>query len=179
MTLNSSVASTLSLDGLIASAPHTKYRDKLMLFGQFIGNWEADFAVYKGDGTTQIEKAEWHWGWILEGRAIQDVWILPRRSHRETSTFERPDYGTTIRFYDPKIDAWRTVWVSPAHSEIITFIAKQVGDEIVLEGNAMDGTLMRWIFSKITPNSYHWRRVHSRDGGKTWSLFKEMNVRRI
>lgn len=179
LTSKPAVTSGATLEALTATGPHEAYRDKLMLFGQFVGNWEADFTVHNPDGSSQIEKAEWQWAWILEGRAIQDVWILPRRSDRETSNFDRPDYGTAIRSYDPTIDAWRVVWVSPAHGELFTFTAQQVSDEIVLEGKGADGLPMRWIFSDITHDLYHWRRVHSYDGGKSWQVQKEMSVRRI
>lgn len=167
------------LEGLIATGPSNEHTDKLMLFGQFVGNWEADFTVHNPDGTTQTEKAEWQWGWILEGRAIQDVWIVPRRVDRARSKFNRYDYGTAIRSYDPKLDLWRIVWVSPPNKELMTFVAQQIGNEIVLEGVGMDGAPMRWIFSEVTVNSYHWRRMHSRDGGKTWTVRKEMKVRRV
>jgi len=121
-------------EGLAASGPNGQYSDELMLFGQFVGNWEADFTAYGPDGTKQIAKAEWHFGWVLEGRAIQDVFIVPRRSDRAESGWTRTDYGTCLRFYDPAIDGWRVVWVSPGHGEILNFIAHEVGDEIVLEG---------------------------------------------
>jgi len=49
----------------------------------------------------------------------------------------------------------------------------------VLEGKDVDGTPMRWIFSRITPSSFHWRRVFSTDDGATWQLHKEMTVRRV
>ena len=165
--------------GLAASGPNGDYADELMLFGQFIGDWEADFTVYGPDGTKQIAKAEWHFGWVLEGRAIQDVFILPRRSDRAESGWTRTDYGTCLRFYDPTIDRWRVVWVSPRHGEILNFTAREVGDEIVLEGKDLDATPMRWIFSKITGSSFHWRRMFSTDGGTNWQLHKEMNVRRV
>jgi 2-polyprenyl-6-methoxyphenol hydroxylase-like FAD-dependent oxidoreductase len=49
--------------------------------------------------------AEWHFAWALNGHAVQDVWIAPHRRDRECG--EPPvDWGTTIRFYDPGIDAW-------------------------------------------------------------------------
>jgi hypothetical protein len=166
-------------EGLAASGPNSDYADKLMLFGQFVGDWEVDFTVYGSDGSKQIEKAEWHFGWVLEGRAIQDVFIIPRRLDREESDWAKKDYGTCLRFYDPAIDAWRVVWVSPPHGEILNFIAAQAGDEIVLEGKDLDETPMRWIFSKITPNSFHWRRMFSTDCGATWHLHKEMTVRRV
>ena len=144
-----------------------------------MGDWEVNFAVHGPNGSKQIEKAEWHFGWVLEGRAIQDVFIIPRRSARERSDWARKDYGTCLRFYDPAIDAWRVVWVSPSHSEILTFIARQIGEEIVLDGRDVDETPMRWIFSKITPDSFRWRRVFSSDEGTTWQLHKEMTVRRL
>jgi hypothetical protein len=56
--------------------------------------------------------------------------------------------------------------------------AREVGDEIVLEGRDPQGSPMRWIFSNITEQSFRWRRVVSPDGGKTWRLHKEMLVRR-
>lgn len=164
--------------GLAANGPIEDRADKLMLFGQFVGDWDVDFTVYEPDGAKQTEKAEWHFGWVLEGRAVQDVWIVPRRSERDHASPIKSDYGTTIRFYDPEIDAWRVVYVSPLQGDLLTFIAREVGDEIVLEGHDPDGSPMRWIFSNITAQSFNWRRVISPDGGKTWRLHKEMFVRR-
>jgi len=149
-----------------------------MLFGQFVGDWDVDFTVHGPDGARQTEKAEWHFGWILEGRAIQDVWIVPRREERDKSSPVKSDYGTTIRFYDPAIDAWRVVYVSPLHGDLLTFVARQVGDEPGFPAVRGDGSPMRWIFSEITGQSFRWRRVVSPDGGKTRRLHKEMCVRR-
>lgn len=164
--------------GLAADGPAEDRADKLMLFGQFVGDWDVDFTVYGPDGAKQTEKAEWHFGWVLEGRAVQDVWIVPRRGKRDKASPVKSDYGTTIRFYDPRIDAWRVVYVSPLHGDLLTFVARKVGDEIVLEGHDPEGSMMRWIFSEITEQSFRWRRVVSPDGGKTWRLHKEMSVRR-
>jgi len=54
------------------------------------------------DGTTHRGRGEVHAGWVLDGRAIQDVWILP-------GLF----YGTTLRVYDPGLDAWHILWHDP------------------------------------------------------------------
>ena len=164
--------------GLAAEGPAADLADKMMLFGQFAGDWDVDFTVYGADGARQTEKAEWHFGWILEGRAIQDVWIVPRREEHDKAGPVKSDYGTTIRFYDPAIDAWRVVYVSPLQGDLLTFVARKVGDEIVLEGHDPEGSPMRWVFSEITEQSFRWRRVVSTDGGKTWRLQKEMTVRR-
>jgi len=179
VAVNQEKRSSTPPEGLASVGPDADYAEQLRLFGQFVGDWEVDFTVYGPDGTREIERAEWHFGWVLQGRAIQDVFIIPRRADRENSNWTRQDYGTCLRFYDPSIDCWRVVWVSPFHGEIITFTARQVGDEIVLAGKDVDGTPMRWIFSRITPSSFHWRRVFSTDDGATWQLHKEMTVRRV
>jgi len=169
----------VALEGLVAGGPAADRADKLMLFGQFVGDWEADFTVYGPDGAVGAEKAEWHFAWVLEGRAVQDVWIVPRRSERGKASRVPSDYGTALRLYDPQIDAWRVVWASPVHGDLLTFVAREVGEEIVLEGTDADGSPMRWIFSDITPASFRWRRVFSTDGGASWQLHKEMSVRRV
>jgi hypothetical protein len=63
-------------------------------------------------------------------------------------------YGTTIRFYDPKIDAWRDTWISPIKNLVQTFIARKVNEDIVLEGKTTEGYPLKWIFSQIKPKSF-------------------------
>jgi N-acetylneuraminic acid mutarotase len=86
--------------------------------------------------------------------------------------------GTTIRFYDPEIDAWQITWISPDQGVAQTFIARKVNDEIVLEGENKGGYPEKWIFSQITSTSFRWRSVETHDNGKTWQLTEEMKVRR-
>lgn len=70
------------IESLQANAPLTDLAEKLQLFGQFVGSWDAKVFNYKPDGSTQILQAEWHFGWVLEGRAVQDVWIASKRELR-------------------------------------------------------------------------------------------------
>lgn len=164
-----------SINGLGAEGPNHDLKKKLELFGQFVGDWEIYEARYKQpDGTWVRMKGEVHFGWILGGTAVQDVWIgCPEGS--ETLAV----YGTTIRFYDPKIDAWRSTWISPIKGLVKVFIGRHVGDEIVLETKTVEGKPERWIFSEITLQSFRWRSEESKDGGKSWTLTEEMRIRRV
>ena len=72
-----------------------------------------------------------------------------------------------MRFYDPKIDAWHSVWISPNQGVVKTFLAWKVGDEIVLEGKTTDGYPAKWVFSEISHNVFRWRSEETRDGGMT------------
>lgn len=120
------------IDALRASGPHPDLADRLMIFGQFVGAWEVDITNYGPDGTATRVPGEWHFGWALEGRAVMDVWIAPRRSLRGAT--ESGEYGVTVRIFEPAIDAWRSTWIGPARGAVKPFIARQVGDEIVLDG---------------------------------------------
>ena len=167
------------IEVLVASGPLPEHADKLMLFGQFVGSWDIDATYFDPDGTPREKRrGEWHFGWVLEGRAIQDVIISPPREERRRTGAPTHEYGTTLRFYDPRIDAWQVTFVAPVFGGIIELVAREVGDEIVLEGRGSDGKLERWSFSQITGVSFRWRGHVSADEGETWLLGEEMQVRR-
>ena len=86
--------------------------------------------------------------------------------------------GQNIRFYDPKIDAWHSVWVSPVQNSVQPFVARKVGEEIVLEGKTKEGYAERWVFSEITTKSFRWHSEETHDDGKTWLITEQMRVRR-
>ena len=145
------------LKGLGADGPNPELKEKMMLFGQFVGGWEILEARFPQlDGSVIKRRGEIHFGWILEGRAIQDVWM----AHEGTPPRPVPA-GTTIRFYDSKSDAWRIIWIAPKHGIIQIFVGRPVGDEIVLEGQTVEGYPERWIFSDIRSDSFRWRAVES------------------
>ena len=41
-------------------------------------------------------------------------------------------HGSTIRFYDAAIGAWRSTWIEPVNGRVRRFIGRPSGDEIVL-----------------------------------------------
>lgn len=166
-----------ALEALAADGPNEEHTDDLMLFGQLVGSWEVEATEYDGNGGSRQFKGEWHFDWVLEGRAIQDVLVSPPRDER--SDGERAYcYGTTLRYFDARLGGWRVVWADPVTGNFSVLEAKQVGDEIVIEGTTDDGRPKRWIFSELTPSSAHWRDVASSDGGTTWELREEMRLRR-
>jgi hypothetical protein len=89
----------------------------------------------------------------------------------------RAFHGTTIRFYDPTIGAWRSTWIDPLNGRVRRFIGRFVNGEIVLDG-LDDDPRERWGFRDITPTTFHWRGESSLDGGKSWYLEDEMFARR-
>jgi len=163
--------------GLDAPGPARAWTEQMMLFGQFVGDWECDVVRNLTDGSSAKGRCEWHFGWTLEGRAVQDVWI----AHYDNAKpdFPADTYGTTVRWHDPKTDVWHVIWINPRENSVQTFTAHKTGEDIVLEAQDNSAHPYRWIFSEITPGSFHWRSVASADGGKTWRVDQEMSVRRL
>src|SRR5437588_1583665 len=99
---------TPMLEVLHAPQPNEALASKLHLYGQFVGSWHLDIDMHALDGSHRRTEGEVHFDWVLEGSAIQDVWIYPTRQFRAGETTAEPwhRYGSTFRWYDPAIDAW-------------------------------------------------------------------------
>lgn len=121
-------------------------------------------------------KGEVHFGWVLEGRAVQDVWIMPReRGHLGKANNM---FGTTLRVWDPSIQAWRIIWVNPVSMHREEQIGRWSGPDVVQIGMRFDGTPTRWSYTGITPDSFHWLGEALQADGKTWKLEGEFRGKR-
>jgi hypothetical protein len=170
---------TAFLAALGADGPSADRTGKMDLYGWLIGSWDLDIVRYLPDGATRRRKGEWHFGWALEGRAIQDVWITPPRGAREGDAAANINsYGTTLRVYDPRIDAWQVQWTDPVTQNFLTMIGRKEGDDIVQTGTDASGQPVRWSFSDIAPDSFTWRGETSPDQGANWRLDVEFACRR-
>ena len=149
-------------------------------YGWLIGSWELDVCRYWGkDVSTHRIKGEAHFAWVLEGRAVQDVWIMPRRSDRTANSDKTMNmYGTTLRVWDPSIQAWRITWCNPAGDHHEDQIGRRSGSDVVQIGTRPDGTPTRWTFTEITPDSFHWLGEALETNGKTWILEGEFRATR-
>jgi hypothetical protein len=147
-------------------------------YGWLIGSWELDVNRYWAlDVTARRIKGEAHFGWVLEGRAVQDVWIMPRRSDRPGTLDKTMNMcGTTLRVWDPTIQAWRISWRNPAGDHHEDQIGRRSGDDVVQIGTRHDGTPTRWTFTEITPDSFHWLGEALESDGRTWRLEGEFRA---
>ncbi|MEI6002913.1 hypothetical protein H3V53_39270 [Paraburkholderia bengalensis] len=149
------------------------------LYGWLIGSWDMDVLHYRGDVREQHLTGEIHFGRVLEGRAVQDVWIMPRRADRTTPRERGLDmYGTTLRVWDASIEAWRVTYLNPANGQRDELIGRKIGRDIVQIGMHANGTPIRWNFTEITADSFRWTGVALAADGVTWNLEGEFVARR-
>lgn len=160
---------------LLSPAPHADIPDDQRIFEPFIGSWVLDVRWYgPGEELQRQEEGEWHFARVLEGRGIQDVWIVPPRGRRKAGAYE---YGTSLRFHDPALGAWRSTWVGPMHGAVLTFTARRNGDAVVLETTPDVAPARRWSFRDITPSAFTW--VHEAREGGEWRLVQSFAARRM
>jgi hypothetical protein len=159
-------------DFLAASARASDIPEAADIYGWMVGTWRLDVLHYWGmDVSARGLKCDMRAAWVLEGRAIQDVWIMPGVADRRPGLDKKLNmYGTTLRVWDPRIEAWRITWKNPAGEHYEEQIGRRNGGDIVQVGVRPDGTPTRWRFTEMTPHSFHWLGESLAADGATWTL---------
>jgi hypothetical protein len=96
----------------------------------------------------------------------------------ETDSKDLHIEGLTMRVYNPTTHQWSLYWASASDPDLGTPIVPMVGefnpdgvgefyDQELWHGRSV---IVRFIWSKITPNSAHFEQSFSADGGKTWEV---------
>jgi hypothetical protein len=150
------------------------------LYGWLIGSWELDVIHYASEVPALPLKGEAHFQWTLEGRAVQDVWIMPRRSDRTAHLTKTNNiYGTTLRVWESTLKAWRVTWINPVTGHRSELVGRRSGNDIVQIGTQADGMPIRWTFTEITSVSFLWTGELLNTDGQTWRLQSQFRARRI
>jgi hypothetical protein len=169
---------TPMLEALAATGPNPALADKLRLYGQFVGSWDLDVDWYPAGALERHDKGEWYFAWVLDGRAVQDVWIFPARAQRNAANESWHFYGSTFRFYDSTLDAWHITYLEPTRPFAVRQVGRAVGEDIVQLADEVNGLIRRWRFVEIRDYSFRWLGEVSSDKAATWTLELEMRARR-
>jgi hypothetical protein len=143
------------------------------VYGWLCGSWDLKVLHYAAiDVSARGMTGEVHAGRVLEGRAVQDVWVMPRRADRGAEPADRTldMYGTTLRSWDASIRAWRIAWTNPVSGHREEQVGNWNGRDILQTGQRGDGTKTRWTFTEITADSFHWRGEALYPGATEWKL---------
>jgi hypothetical protein len=155
------------LQTLLSPGPAADRTDKMSLYAFLIGEWRFDAVVQLQSGDTYRGEGEIHAVWALQGRAVQDVWIL-------SDVF----YGTTLRVFDPALDAWHILWSDPLKQYYTRQLGRARGGDIVQDGQTQNGMPVRWSFIAPSKQSFRWLGEYSLNGGASWSVQADFQARR-
>jgi hypothetical protein len=155
--------------------PHPSLGDQAKVFGRFVGTWDVEYTDFSKDGKASHRSGALIVGWVMDGRAIQDLWIVNPSGARK----EREVY-TDLRYFDPKSGTWPATFIDPENVSVAKFTGGAVGDDrIVLQSQDINANMdTRWSFNGIRPDSFVFRDEASSDGGKTWRLQSEYHMKR-
>jgi len=166
-------------NALMATERSPEIPEQEDIYGWLIGSWDLDVYRYGVDVSSLGIKGEAHFGWVLEGRVVEDVWIMPRIVDRSPDLGKVNNmFGTTLRIWDGSIQAWRVTWINPVTGTRDELIGRWSGKDVVQVGSHADGTPIRWSFTEITPDSFRWTGETLESDGKTWKLEGEFRARR-
>jgi hypothetical protein len=159
---------------LKATGPHPSLGDHARDFGRLVGTWDVEYTDFSKDGKATHRTGEFTVGWVMDGRAVQDVWIVnPSGTRRDREVY------TDLLCFDPKSRTWRATSVDPQNGSILGLTGGAVGDDrFVLETQDINSKENRWSFNDIRSDSFVWRDEASSDGGKTWRLLSEYHMTR-
>lgn len=166
------------VEALVSPGPSSELGDAADTFGWLVGGWEGTIQDHDADGSVRESLGEWWFHWVLDGRALQDVFIVPsRRAPAQSGPGANKRYGTTVRSFDRAARTWQITWVSPTGGAINRLAGGRDGDRLVLLGEH-HGKPIRWSFSDIGPDRFTWRgEVQEADG--QWKLQSRFDMRRI
>jgi hypothetical protein len=160
---------------LQAMGPHPSLGDQAKVFGRFVGTWDVEYTDFSKDGKVTHRSGELMVGWVMDGRAIQDLWIVyPSGTRKEREVY------TDFRYFDPKSGTWPATFIDPENVSVAKFTGGAVGDDrIVLQSQDINANMdTRWSFNDIRPDSFVFRDEASSDGGKTWRLQSDYHMKR-
>ena len=147
-------------EALISDRKSASLPEAFNYFGKLIGSWNIDYI----DNNESLEiQGEWHFSWVLEGMAIQDVIILPGY-----------EYGTSLRLYNPNTNAWDIAYGYTG--KIIRLEARKQNDKIVL--TFVNDERRKWVFTKIEDYSFHWQNITVKEN-EEWHINAEIFAKRV
>lgn len=160
---------------LRAAGPHPSLGEHARVLDRLIGTWDVEYMDIAKNGKEIHRSGELLVGWVLDGRAIQDVWIVyPSESGKEREVY------ADVRYFDPKSHTWPAIFIDPHDASFATFTGGAIGDDrIVLDSqDLVAGQTRRWSFTDIRGDSMVFRDDASSDGGKTWTMKSEYHLTR-
>ena len=161
------------VEALLSSGKSNRIPEDDNFFAPLIGEWDFEWVDNHGTENERHIKGEWIFSWVLDGTAIQDLFICPSREERKKDSQPDAEYGTTIRIYNPKSQAWDIFY--GCRGEATRLEAKKDGESVVL--TEITSKKMKWVFSEITDHSFHWQHMRTQDGTE-WNVHGEVFARR-
>lgn len=159
---------------LISEGKSPLIPDDQNLYGNLVGTWDFDWYDHLEDPEPRHAKGEWIFHWILEGLAIQDIFICPSRDTRDVAPQPDAAYSTSVRMYNPQKNAWDVLYTEwGCATQLEARRETDIFGEVIVQ-QVVGNDRLRWIFSDITPDSFRWQRMALYADDTFWKMEAEL-----
>lgn len=139
-------------------------------YAPLLGDWQFD---YVEPGGRQL-KGEWFFRRVLEGAAIEDLFICPSRDTRMSDSQPDGEYGAAIRMYHPEKRGYDMTYTCTKYTKRLE-VRKERG---MIVCTVQDDPSEKWVFLTVTATAFHWQNVRVLENG-TWRVNCEVFASRI
>ena len=138
-------------------------------YAPLLGDWDFD---YSEPGGRQL-KGEWFFRRVLDGTAIEDIFICPSRATREIDPQPDGEYGVALRMYDPEKHRYDMTYACTKGTTRLT--VRKMDGKIVC--SVQDDSGNKWVFCEVGADTFHWQNVTENESGE-WRVNCEVFARR-
>ncbi len=162
--------------GLLSSEMNINASETTKDWGKLVGNWNIVFEAVDESGKVQQSfEAEWNWFYILDGYAIQDVFILPPRNLAKKT--DSPFYGVGVRIFDEDTNKWQSVWVDTSNKKLEFREATSTAEQITMYQTNAKGEKLRITYFDMAPSSFEWKQEVLVDN-KNWVITQLIHAKK-
>lgn len=139
-------------------------------YAPLIGDWKFD---YSEPGGRKL-KGEWFFRRVLDGTAIEDIFICPSRETREQNLQPDGEYGVAVRMYNQANRCYDMTYICGKYTKRLEVRREQ--GKIVC--TVLDDPMEKWVFQAVEEATFHWQNVRVLEGGE-WRVNCEVFASRI
>ncbi len=139
-------------------------------YAPLIGDWRFDYSEPDG---RKLE-GEWFFRRVLEGTAIEDIFICPSRDTKELNPQPDGEYGVAVRMYNQTRRCYDMTYICTKYTKRLE-VRKEQGKIIC---TVQDDPAEKWVFVNVTDTTFHWQNIRVLEDG-TWRVNCEVFASRI
>lgn len=128
-------------------------------FAPLLGDWDFDYRdkFIEGDCNKPQRqlKGEWIFRRVLNGLAIEDMFICPSRETRKEAPQPDGEYGVGLRVFNSKKHCYDMVYACKSKFINLCFTM----EEGILTGTIIDNPNRKWRFVERNKDTFHWQNI--------------------
>lgn len=139
------------VNALLSSNRNPEIPEEDDWYAPLLGDWDFEFSDPQG----RRVKGEWFFRRVLDGMAIEDLFICPSRATRDVNPQPDGEYGVAIRMYDKQRRCYNMTYSCSRYTTHLE-VRKENGK---ITCTCLEDKTNKWFFDEITDHTFHWQNI--------------------